>query len=412
MLVGVTIIVILGGAVLARARRRSWVLDQTAMRWGVTLLAVGLASYLLVRWANGGHLPSTADALRTAGRATVDRAGRPVPELTDRRLGLLGNLLAWPAPLPLATVIGLPQILVLAGIATALRLPPRRGDVTRLDLEAGRFWWDAAPGDAEHLEVQLRGSVVRADTARLGIDISDAGGVLIVIEGMVTIEQPGGTITVEEGHGVALSPDGVAGPPERLRARDLMDDPWVGPHLDDVGTARTAPVLQRRLWPVAAVLATMVVAAMVVVTYVAQIASVPSESMAPTLSTGDRVLVAKAVGAPEPPDVVVFERPASLDEGPTLLVKRVVAIGGQSVAVRDGRVFVDGRALPEPYLPAGVETEEPCGPKGVVEVPAGALFVLGDNRPDSFDSRCFGPIRLEQLVGTVVRGVVPLSGTP
>lgn len=136
-----------------------------------------------------------------------------------------------------------------------------------------------------------------------------------------------------------------------------------------------------------------------------QVAAVPSSSMEPALHGGDRIAVAKAAGASRVGDVVVFERPAAVTDGPSLFVKRVVALAGQTVEVADGRLLVDGRPAVEHYLADGTATEEPCGPRDELVVPPGTLYVLGDNRADSTDSRCFGPVRSSLLVGSVTQSV-------
>ena len=120
--------------------------------------------------------------------------------------------------------------------------------------------------------------------------------------------------------------------------------------------------------------------------------AVTSESMAPTLANGQRVFVNKLVydlGAPERGDVVV------IDLGGHALVKRVVGLSGEVLEGRDGQVFVNGRALPEPYLPAGVGTAA----FPAIELRSDELFVLGDNRESSSDSRAFGPVRARDVVG-------------
>jgi signal peptidase I len=133
--------------------------------------------------------------------------------------------------------------------------------------------------------------------------------------------------------------------------------------------------------------------------FVAEPVRVPTASMQPALNPGDHVLVAK-LAAPGRGDLVVFTAPGAAN----LLVKRVAAVGGDQVGIEDGRLVVNGRTVPEPYLrhriPAGIYF-------GPVTVPAGAIFVLGDNRTDSVDSRTFGPVRRETIVGRVVARIWP-----
>jgi signal peptidase I len=105
-------------------------------------------------------------------------------------------------------------------------------------------------------------------------------------------------------------------------------------------------------------------------------------------------------------DLVVFTRPP--DEPDTTvddLIKRVVALPGETVEGRDGRVVVDGRPLAERYLRPGVTT----APFGPVTVPDGMIFVMGDNRGDSRDSRVFGPIEVSSVVGRAFVRIWPLD---
>jgi len=136
---------------------------------------------------------------------------------------------------------------------------------------------------------------------------------------------------------------------------------------------------------------------------------IPSESMVPTLLTNDRVLVNKLsyrLHDVHRGDIVVFEAPEGQEqENVKDLVKRVVALPGELVETRDGRVYVDGQPLDEDYLPSGTVSE------GLppTRVPAGSVFVMGDNRSQSRDSRVFGPIPLDDIVGRVFVRIWPPS---
>ena len=136
---------------------------------------------------------------------------------------------------------------------------------------------------------------------------------------------------------------------------------------------------------------------------------IPSESMVPTLEKGDRVLVNKLsykLHDVHRGDVVVFERPPNEpDNGIKDLIKRVVALPGETIEVRDCKVLIDGKALNEPYVKSWTRTcTAPAKTIGSNEV-----FVMGDNRDDSQDSRFFGPISQDLIVGRAFVVVWPLT---
>jgi signal peptidase I len=133
---------------------------------------------------------------------------------------------------------------------------------------------------------------------------------------------------------------------------------------------------------------------------------VKGASMAPTLAPGHRVAVAPLVRPPRRGDLVVLRRPRSTgaplrgspdpSRGDLEVVKRVVGLPGERVALRAGRLEVDGQAVPEPYLggpPAPGELELALGPA--------EYLVLGDHRAASTDGRDFGPVPADALVGRV-----------
>ncbi|WP_419945166.1 signal peptidase I [Candidatus Poriferisodalis sp.] len=142
-----------------------------------------------------------------------------------------------------------------------------------------------------------------------------------------------------------------------------------------------------------------VVLALLMRTFLVAAFFIPSESMEPELQIGDRLLVSKLsyrIGEPSPGDIVVFSTPDQLRDPQTAeLVKRVVAIGGQTVGAVDGRLTIDGTSVNEEYLPSDVYTRD----FGPVRVPADHIFVMGDNRFSSQDSRYFGPIHRNEIVG-------------
>jgi len=121
--------------------------------------------------------------------------------------------------------------------------------------------------------------------------------------------------------------------------------------------------------------------------------SIPSRSMAPTLEVGDQILVTRYVrSAPDRGHVIVFRAPMDPRE---LMVKRVIGVPGDLIDSRLGRVRVGGHTLPEPYLfhPAA------SGAIDAQVIPANSYFVLGDNRGDSIDSRSWGVVSGDAVVG-------------
>lgn len=121
--------------------------------------------------------------------------------------------------------------------------------------------------------------------------------------------------------------------------------------------------------------------------------AIPSESMAPTLATGDQIVVTRYFRSlPKRGDVIVFESPLVPGE---LMVKRVIATPGDLIDSRLGRVRLSGYTLSEPYvLRTGATGSVPAQ-----LVPAESYFVMGDNREDSSDSRSWGVVPREHIVG-------------
>jgi signal peptidase I len=148
--------------------------------------------------------------------------------------------------------------------------------------------------------------------------------------------------------------------------------------------------------------------AFVVKTFLIQAFFIPSGSMLPTLHEDDRVLVNKLsydLHDVHRGDLVVFERPENEAAGQIKdLIKRVVGLPGERIESRDGAVYIDGDLLEEPYLADGAETTglEPQ------TVPEGHVFVMGDNRGDSMDSRVFHAINEDLIVGRAFVRVWPL----
>jgi signal peptidase I len=166
----------------------------------------------------------------------------------------------------------------------------------------------------------------------------------------------------------------------------------------------------------------LVVVGALVVAFVIQLTSlqafsIPSESMLPTLHKGDRVLVNKwsyRLHDIHRGDVVVFDRPPEVtDTSVDDLIKRVVGLPGEQITIADGHVSVDGQVLEESYLPPGTRTDPTgpvtCPPEHPCVVPDDSIWVMGDNRSNSEDSRYFGTIPKSSVVGRASLRIWPLD---
>jgi signal peptidase I len=167
--------------------------------------------------------------------------------------------------------------------------------------------------------------------------------------------------------------------------------------------------LRRAVVETGVIIAVAVLLAGLVRTFAFQTFWIPSASMVPTLGVYDRILVQKAFFSwrdVREGEIVVFSHPP-LDNCPGPeggdLVKRVIALPGQTIYSSGNSIYVNGRLLAEPYLPQ----YDPLGPaiassQHPYRVPPGEFYVLGDNRADSCDSRYWGPLKGSSIIGKVV----------
>ncbi len=152
-------------------------------------------------------------------------------------------------------------------------------------------------------------------------------------------------------------------------------------------------------------LAVAIVLALAIHRWVGQLVIVEGESMEPTLHNAERVLLGKLEYRNTPPkrgDIVVLKYPGVKED----IIKRVIAVAGETITVHNGSVYIDGIRLDEPYIMEPIEDEtEPT------KVPDGTIFVMGDNRNNSMDSRSVsvGPIALDQVLGRAYVAVWPVE---
>lgn len=217
---------------------------------------------------------------------------------------------------------------------------------------------------------------------------------------------PSGPRTVD-----AVGDDAGGGPGDRFWADDVEPSP------------REAGGLQSQLrtmieWVAVAVGALVV--ALLIKAFLLQAFYIPSPSMSPTLSQNDRVLVNKLsyrVGDVQRGDIVVFAKPEGAPGDIDDFIKRVIALPGETITFREGSVYIGDLALSESYVNGEPTTTSQLIP-GCDTTPASTdsclvpdemVFVMGDNRQESFDSRRFGPIDTDVIVGRAFLKVWPLG---
>jgi len=182
--------------------------------------------------------------------------------------------------------------------------------------------------------------------------------------------------------------------------------------IETIGPAATPPVRRRArsvaggaLRDLFGTILPAVGIALLIHVFLAQATRVYGQSMEPSLHTNERLVVEKLsyrFHGPRRGDIVVLHDPTG---GPELLIKRVVGLPGERVTMFDGRVAIDGAPLEEPYL-----SQPTLGQGRSWLVPPLSVFVMGDNRGASRDSRIFGPVPMEQLVGRAVFRYWPPDG--
>ncbi|AVX20490.1 signal peptidase I . Serine peptidase. MEROPS family S26A [Carboxydocella sporoproducens DSM 16521] len=159
------------------------------------------------------------------------------------------------------------------------------------------------------------------------------------------------------------------------------------------------------LWELLEALAIAVVLAAIIRFFVVQPFYIPSGSMEPTLKPGDRIIVNKFIyrfTKPQRGDIMVFKFPLDPKRD---FIKRVIGLPGDIVEIKDSNLYINGKQIKEPYLPPGLRFQD----FGPVKVPDDHYFMMGDNRNHSDDSRFWGFLPQDNIVGKAMVIYWPLS---
>ena len=185
-------------------------------------------------------------------------------------------------------------------------------------------------------------------------------------------------------------------------------------------TYGSSALIRRLLVEWVGVIGIALVIAIVVRMFLLQQFYISGPSMETTMFTNNRVLVNKLayqIGDVKRGDVVVFDR-ATVNGNDVVhddLIKRVIALGGETISIKSCVVYINGTILAEPYLPARdtemTDPQDRCSTVDIVDtvIPEGEFFLMGDNRPQSYDSRMFGPITREMIVGRAFVIIWPVT---
>ena len=164
------------------------------------------------------------------------------------------------------------------------------------------------------------------------------------------------------------------------------------------------PKWKKDLMDMVEVMVAALLVLVLVFTFIFRIVGVKGDSMRETLHNNDRLIISHLMYEPKQGDIVVVELPELFD---TPIIKRIIATGGQTVKIEeDGTVTVDGKALDESYTNAFTEPKELQFP---ITIPEGDVFVMGDNRTNSTDSRDFGYVNEKNILGKVVIRLYPIN---
>ncbi len=182
---------------------------------------------------------------------------------------------------------------------------------------------------------------------------------------------------------------------------DLADVRTLIPASNSGESALSKPSLLRQLRQCGVVTVLALASYLFISHFILQSVQVIGFSMTPTLKNSGFYLLNRGVFLvrnPQPNDIVVIRDPVDQSYS----VKRIVAVAGDSVYLKDGRVYVNGRELTEPYLPPNTPTFAYEHKTGQFRCRENEYFLLGDNRLNSTDSRAYGPVPRQNILGTII----------
>lgn len=177
---------------------------------------------------------------------------------------------------------------------------------------------------------------------------------------------------------------------------------WAGPMCSDISPAFSLVGILRKLWLLSWVTVLSALSFYVASHYVVSGVIVQGRSMTPTLQDGERYILNRLTYRYRLPirgDLVVLRDPGHQDYA----VKRIVALPCDSVHLKNGIVYINGQKLEEPYLTPGTQTYAPDLKDQLIVIGKGHYFVLGDNRANSEDSRFYGAIQRDQVIGCLAK---------
>jgi signal peptidase I len=221
-------------------------------------------------------------------------------------------------------------------------------------------------------------------------------------------------------------PQAPQGPSQTPQGPSQAQTPQPPIHPAPPSQAQKAARRRRLIIEYAIIIVVAVGLALLVQAYAVKPYRIPSGSMENTLMVGDRVFVNRFIyhfRSVHRGDIVVFREPGSGPDAGTVLIKRVIGLPGDTITLKGDRVYINGRALSEPYVRLQQNPDGTYGPEptrafpdgtpwalaGPYPVPAGNYFMMGDNRTDSGDSRQFGPLPRGDIIGQAFLIYWPLN---